>query len=256
MTKTVLILLITNLTFFFVSCDKDDSTSPDTDSNVAANLYYPGAAGSTFTYSVSMDNSNAGQRLVTFTQSTDHGGIYLKQTSVGDTSSSVSYFRSTDAGIYFYVDTTGLSSFIPDSLSSVLTLKLDQEVTAFIKSFNTTKNWTAFKMDVNILTIPYNIVTLSCMHMDTEDITLNLTSGSTVMKAEKVKYDMKYTMPSLTGGQPQVQTFTAYVWFVKDVGMAKLEGNATVLNALGGSGIDFADTNKVMTQSLVSYSVK
>lgn len=254
MIKTACIFLIAIL-FIFISCSKDDSTSPQDNTDPAA-LYYPGNAGSTFTYSVSIDNSAMGQRVVTFSESSENGGIYLKQTSMIDTATSVSYFRKTDGGVYFYVDTTGLAGFIPDSLKSLLTLTIDQEVTAFVKTFSSTIDWTAFKMDVNIFNIPYNVILVSAHYAGSEDITLNLTTGSTTKSAQKIKYDMKYTVPNLMGGQPQVQTYTAYMWFVKDVGLAKLEGNATVINALGGGGVDFADTSRVMTQSLVSYTIK
>lgn len=249
------ILLFSLIVFSFISCNKDDSTSPNEEISPSAASYYPGAAGSTYTYSVKKDNVESGQRVVTFAESSEHGGIYLMQASVMDTTS-ISYFRRTDAGIYFFIDTTGLSGFIPDSLSGVVSLSLDQEVTALIKTFNTTKDWTAFKMDVKILTIPYNVVTVTAHYEVTENINLNFTSGSVTMEAQKIRYDMKYTVPNLTGGNPEIRNYTAYVWFVKDVGIAKLEGNATVLNAMGGSGIDFADTNKVISQSLISYSLK
>lgn len=243
------ILLLVLISLAFVSCSDDDPASPD-ESTTPVAAYYPGAAGSTFTYSV----QGGGERIVNFSESSEHNGIYIKQTSTIDTAVSVSFFRRTDAGLYFYIDTTGLSGFIPDSLSSILTLNLDKEVTTFIKTFNTTVDWVAFKMDVNLLTIPYNVIMVNSHYEGTEDLVI--TPGSSALRGEKVRYDMKFTIPNMTGGPAQTQTFTAHLWFVKDVGIAKLEGNATVLNALSGGGIDFADTNKIMTQSLVSYDIK
>jgi len=253
MKRVISAVLLITLAFVLISCDKDSDPSSPGD-GVSASVYYPGQSGSTFTYSVTTDGVSSGQRIVTISSTSELGGNYLKQTSVMDTSTAVTYVRRTDSGVYFYVDTTGLADFIPDSLQSVLTLTLDEEVTAFVKTFNTTVDWVAFKMDVNFLTIPYNVINVSSHYEGSEDI--SAIGGTSTYKAEKVRYDMRYTIPNLSGGQPQVRTFTARVWFVKDIGIARLEGNATVLNAIGGGGIDFADTSKVMTQSLLSYDIK
>jgi hypothetical protein len=86
---------------------------------------------------------------------------------------------------------------------------------------------------------------------------LSLQSGQVNETAEKINYVLTLSIPDpndLT--KVNVSTFESTAWFVKDIGLVKCQGNLTVVNAISGYDIDFADTTKTILQNLTSYQIK
>ncbi|MGE5402509.1 MAG: hypothetical protein ACM3S2_19105 [Ignavibacteriales bacterium] len=260
-------LLVFVLGFSFYSCKKT-STSPETPQaqNTAAR-YYPGNAGSRFVYSYDSTGGGAVTGLPTrttvFMGNQNIGGVdYLKQVSVlklgPDSVVNTMFFRRTDTGVFFYVDTTGLSKFFPDSIRSQLTLQIDKEIQAFSINLDASYPWPAYKMSIKYgALLSFTIIDLTAYYQGSETLNLNLTTGQTAKKAEKIKYEFKLSIPDLSNPLTQkTRTFDAFVWYVQDVGMVKFQGNGTILGALSGNGIDFADTTRNISQNLVSYDIK
>ncbi|MGE5432428.1 MAG: hypothetical protein ACM3QX_15200 [Syntrophomonadaceae bacterium] len=260
-----LVLLVFAFGFLFYSCKKSSTEPTAPQGAVTAKNYYPGNVGSRFVYSV--DTTGAGGALGTRTSvftgtKIINGTEYISQEStvkIGpDSVKSTMYFRRSDVGVYFYVDTTGLSRFFPDSLKSQLTLQIDNELQAFNLNLDKNLPWPAFKMNVKYGSlITFNIIDLTAYYLGSENLTLNLTQGQQTKQAEKIRYVFKLTIPDLNNPtHPSERTFNADAWFVKDIGVVKFQGNGTILGALSGNGIDFADTSKTVSQNLTSFDIK
>ncbi|MCU7490065.1 MAG: hypothetical protein HF300_07655 [Ignavibacteria bacterium] len=260
-----LVLLVFATGFLFYSCKKS-STEPTAPEGVTtAKNYYPGGVGSRFVYSV--DTTGAGGALSTRTSvftgtKTINGTEYISQVSsvkIGpDSVKSTMYFRRSDVGVYFYIDTTGLSKFFPDSIKSQLTLQIDNELRAFNYPLDKSLPWSAFRMNVKYGSlITLNIIDLTANYQGSESLTLNLSTGQKTLDAEKIRYDFILTIPDLNNPlNPSKRTFNADAWFVKDIGVVRFQGNGTILGALSGGGINFADTTKTVSQNLTSYDIK
>ncbi|MCU7494288.1 MAG: hypothetical protein HF314_18475 [Ignavibacteria bacterium] len=264
--KLRVLVLMAFLSGFLLNSCKNNSTEPAAPENkVTAVNYYPGNVGSRFIYSV--DTTGAGGAIGTRTSvfsgtRTIAGTEYISQVSTIktglDSVVNTMYFRRSGTGVFFFIDTTGLYKFFPNSLKSQLTLQIDNELQAFNLNLDKNSPWPAFSMNVKYGSLPtFNIIDLTAYYEGSENLTLNLASGQETKQAEKIRYVFKLSIPDLNNpANPSQKTFTADTWFVKDIGVVKFQGNGTILGVLSGNGIDFADTTKTVSQNLTSYTIK
>jgi len=87
---------------------------------------------------------------------------------------------------------------------------------------------------------------------------LSLTSGTVIDSAAKIQYNIKLNIPNANNplAAPAASSYTAYAWLVNNIGVVQIQGNAFLLNAFAGNGINLADTSGTITQSIVSYNIK
>lgn len=254
-----LMLLIT-----FYSCSKkdDNPTSPQPVGNISA--FYPGKTGSSFSYNTSINNVSAGSRIVTIGGTTIiKGNTYTIQKNFAqfgtDTSTAITYFRTTGDSLMFYVDTTGLSSFIPASVRGSLIIKAPTEAKVLRVPLSSGSNWSAYSLNVAFPPlVSLDVIQLTAAFAGSENITLNLTSGTQTIAAQKVQYQMKLSFPDSTFNLSNIQNrfYNATAWFVEGIGLARLEGNAAALQALTRSNITLADTSKTALETLTSFTIK
>jgi hypothetical protein len=260
MKKIILLSLAVLLSFGYWGCKKSESegpTSPGTSEN-----YFPNNEGTNYKYSY-VRNDSTGQH--TGTRSTYYKGTvtisgttYKIQIDSLNLSAALlvdtSYFRTTSAGTYYFIDTTGFAASITDSalIPLIPFVTIDNELLAYSFPLQAGKSWTVFKIN---LTSPIfaTVIDVSALAVGKESITLNLQSGQTNKEAMKIKFTLTLHLNPLS---PFVQTYTAFVWLVQDIGPAKWEGSGTLVNVFTGLGIDFADTTTVVSQSLIDYSIK
>src|SRR3989337_2304223 len=258
MKKIILLSLAAALSFGYLGCKKSESegpTSPGTTEN-----YFPNSEGTNYKYSYSRTDSS-GQ--VNGTRTTYYkGSITIKGTSykvqidslVISSSPQVdsSYFRTTSAGTYFYIDTTGFAASITDSslIPLISSVTIDNELLAYSFPLQAGKTWPVFK--INLASLNLTVVDVSALATGMESITLNLQSGQTNKEALKVKFTLTLKLNPFS---TSVQTYIANAWLVQDIGPAKWEGSGTLVNVFTGLGIDFADTTTVVSQSLIDYSI-
>lgn len=237
------------------ACNKDNSTNPPAPNDTG---YFPNGDGSAYAYSIEKTDSSgsrtAGTRNTEYSgTSVKNGNTYQVQIDsiniAGAADISLSYFRKTNDALYYFLDTAGLATSIPDSLRSYIVLDNEMKVLSFPVTEN--KSWTVFKLSVVYLfNIP--VLTVDGSYDGTESVTLNLNSGVVSEDAVKLKYTMSLTVPNTLSAS----TYTAYAWLVDGIGIVKWQGNGTILNAFTGGGVNLADTTSVITQSLISYNVK
>lgn len=260
MKNIILLSLAAVLSLGYLGCKKTESEGPT--SPGAAENYFPNNEGTNYKYSYTRIDST-GQH--TGTRSTYYkGSIAISGTAYHIQIDSLSlsaalqidssYFRTTTAGAYYFIDTTGFAASITDSslIPLIPFVKIDDELLAYSFPLQAGKNWPVFKIT---LTSPIvaTVVDVSALAVGTETITLNLQSGQTNKEAMKVKFTLTLRLNPLS---PIVQTYIAYVWLVQDIGPAKWEGSGTLVNVFTGLGIDFADTTTVVQQSLIDYQIK
>ena len=248
-------IIIMILGLLVSACNKDNSTNPPVQNYTG---YFPDGDGTTYTYSIAKTDSNGTQ--TTGTRSTEYSGTEVKNGTTyqvqidsfnisGLSSVSLSYFRKTNDSLYYFLDTTGLSSSIPDSLQNNISLDKEMKVLSF--PVNENKTWSVFQLSIKYAIFNLNVLTVDGAYDGTENITLNLNSGDTNKDAVRLKYTLSIKVP----GGPTTE-YNAFAWLVDGIGIVKWQGNAAILDAFAGGGIDLSDTTSVITQNLTSYNIK
>jgi hypothetical protein len=258
MRKIILRLVILSIALFIYSCSKDSPTNTGGNGG-AGSSYFPNGDSTYYKYTVNTTDTAGAEIEGTRTSRYNgtqplEGTVYQVQydTAVfqSQTTSSTAYFRKTDTGVFYFLDTTGLGASIPDSLEQYITT--DSEVRALLFPLAAGSYWPVFKVTLHYGPITFAPVDVSASYAGTEDIPLNLVSGQITKSAIKIKYVLKLTFDF---GAPS-RNYEAYAWIVDGIGIVKWEGNATLLNGISGGGINFDDTTRVVSQSLIDYNVK
>lgn len=262
MKKKIFVLLAGCLlsSFFFYACKESTTTEPpppDTEN------YFPNNNGNYYKYNIERTDSNnvktVGTRSSTYQGSKVLSGVtYQIQvdtlTVSGFSTTSESYFRKTDLGVYFFIDTTGLSETIPDTLLQYMTM--DNELAVLSFPVQTGRNWSVFKMTLQYGPLTFTIIDVQASYMDKENVTI-LVPGEENKEAYKIKYTLTLNIPNPQNPlQTIVSKFEADAWIAGNIGIVKWEGNGTILNAFAGGGISFADTTSSVSQTLAQYSIK
>ena len=250
----VFIPVIMIIAIVFYSCKKSNPTSSNPPTNT--NDYFPNGDQSSYKYSVDRTDSTGamqqGTRSTTYDgSSTKNGTTYQKQIDslfiLSQTNVGVSFFRKSDTGVFYFLDTTGLGGVIPDSLKPYITL--DAEMRLLLLPLQSGSTWPVFKMTLsNIVTL----VDVNATYLGTDSVTLNLNTGTVTEEASKIRYDISLTLGL---GVPTV-TYTANAWIVNNIGFVKWEGNGIIMDAFTGGGINFADTSSTVSMSLTQYNLK
>ncbi len=247
---TILILSV------FLNACKNNSTNP---SPLEINTNFPNGDGSTYKFSVEKTDSNGTQTAGT--RNTDYAGTQVKNNTAyqvqidsfnlsGVSEISLSYFRKANDGVFYFLDTTGLTSFIPAIYLSYL--HIDSEMRELLFPLVSGSSWPVFKLTLNYQIFNLTIIDFSANYVGKESVLLHLTSGDLTKEAIKIKYTLNLTIPNSTN----TNTYSAYAWFVDGIGIVKWQGSGVILNAFAGGGVDLTDTTSVITQSLISYNLK
>lgn len=258
MNTHIKIFLLTLLSLL-ISAGCEDNTPTDPPAQVFPD-YYPGGTGSTFNYSVVEKDSagnliQSGSRIILYSGTYSLNGInYITQEDsldFGSQSNVATYlFRKTETAVFYAVDTSLISQLIPDTLKQYVSLR--DEMQLLFYPLNTGSSWSLYRITAQVQPgIEVKILDIIASFDGTEQVNLNLTSGTISVTAQKVKYTLE--LYSEIGSPPQ--TYTALMWFVKDIGLVKYEGNQFIVN-IGGGGISFEPTSNILTQELIEYNIK
>lgn len=237
-------------------CCNDTSTEP-LQQNYLDN--FPVGIGSSYKYSVTEKDSNgnivqSGTRNIFFSGSTIYNGInYTTQTDSLDfeSQSSVSSYlvRKSETGIFYAVDTSQVSQLIPDTLKQYVTLRNEMQLLFY--PLTTGSSWSLYRITAEIQPgVEIKILDVISSFDKTEQVDLNLISGIINVTAQKVKY----TLELFSGIGSPPQTYSAFKWYVEDIGLIKFEGNQFIVN-IGEGGISFEPSSNILTQELIDYSI-
>jgi hypothetical protein len=252
------IAVLLGMTLMFTACkDEDNVVDPPTGDT---GNYFPGNDGAyyrfNFEYQDTAGVSTGGSRVTRYTGNTTIGGtVYMQQTDSIFTSemntSSVTYFRKTDTGVFYFLDTTGLGNTVPDSILQYITI--DGEMRAMALPLVETSQWPVFKMTLNYI-ITLTVIEVSANVTGKENITLNLITGNENKEAYKIRYLLTLRIPNPDNPlQTITETEEAFAWAVSGIGIVRWQGSAAVVAAFTGGGIDIDESTAVVTQNLVEY---
>ena len=252
--RKILCIPIVGLIF---SCTSDNSTSPP-EQNFPD--YYAGGIGSTFKYLVT-EKDSSGNLVQSGTRNILFSGIYnlnaRSYTTQDDsldfgTQSSVSryLFRKTETGVFYAVDTSLISQLIPDTLRQFVSLR--DEMQLLFYPLRSGSSWSLYRITAQVQPgIEVKILDIIVSYESTEQMILNLTSGAITVNSQKIKYSIE--LYSEIGTEPE--RYSAYMWYVENIGLVKFEGNQFIVD-LGGSGIVFEPSPNALTQELIEYEMK
>ena len=250
-------LLLAGL-FLTYSCSEENSTNPPGDENLP--VYFPGSEGTFYKYEIIESDSNGiistGIRNVVYLEDTLINRTRYKlqvdsvQTNL-QTSVSASYFRTTATGVFYYVDTTGFTIILPDTLQS--SAEIQDEMRAYLFPLSAGTFWPVYRISVELNEfIIFNVIDITGKFISDETLILNLVDQTQTVNTKKVEIEFKFQ----TGEADSVISYSAYTWLAEDIGIVKMEGSAIVLNIISGGGLDLSDINKTTTQNLIDYDVK
>ncbi len=264
MKKIILLFaLIISTGILFNACKNSNSVSPNTSSGTA--VYFPSGDGSNYVYAVQATDSTGG--TITGTRSSTYSGTsvingvtFQKEIDTLAFGTGVhvaaSYFKVSSSEVDYFLDTTGLSTSIPDSL--IKYLSFSSTLKAFSFPFQSGQTWDVFDMGLKIGSFNIPVINVTANYLGTQPITLNLTSGQSTQTAAEVNFVLTLTIPNLSNplATPTQKSYTAVAWLVQNIGIVKWQGSGAVFSAFSGNGVSLGDTTTTVTQTLLSYHLK
>lgn len=250
------ILLI--ILFLFYSCIDEKSTNPDT--SIQNENYFPNSPGSNFKYEVTAVDSNGdtltGNRIITY-----DGDSLIERTNYQvqfDTldifsikTSTASFFRTTETGVFYFIDTTTFTGLIPDSIKPAVDLQTEMRL--FLFPLVPGNTWTVYRISYDFNNqFGYNIINFSANYSTDEELQLNLNGMDKLIQTKKVEYMLTIQNDPET----PLQNYEATIWLADNIGIVKLEGDAVILGIFNGGGILLSGTSAVITQKLVEYNLE
>ncbi len=243
---------------FVYSCTEENSTNPPGEENLP--VYFPNSEGTFYKYEIIQTDTNGvasmGIRDVVYLEDTLINSTRYKlqidsiQTNL-QLSVSSSYFRTTETGVFYFVDTTGFTNTLPDSLQS--SVELQDELRAYLFPLSEGTFWTVYRISIEVNEfLSFNLVNITGKYISDETLILDISDGTQTINTKKVEIIFKLQ----TGAADSVITFNANTWLAEDIGIVKMEGSAIVLNLFSGGGLDLSDTSLIVTQNLIDYDVK
>jgi len=252
-----ILFIIINL-LIFNYCSDEKSTNPPDNNSPPAN-FFPNGDGTNYTYDVeqvdSIGNIQSGLRYtlydgVSTIESTQYQNQFDSLMIETINITGITNFRKTGTGVFYFVDTTGISDIVPDSLLSVISLPSESRLVLF--PLEEGSFWPVYSITISNQNINFSPLVINGVFAEKEIITINLISGDIETEATRVEY----TFSIITDISQPPQKLTANAWFVDDIGIVKLEGRSILINIITGGGLEISDTTSTVTQSLIDFEIK
>lgn len=162
------------------------------------------------------------------------------------------YFRKSNTGVFYFIDTTGVSEFIPDSIRNQLVIDIESRLLFSPLALNQT--WPVYEINFTLGGIPvYSILKISAKVVDSYMLNQTFGDSSVTRLVNKIRYDMDVQLSP----NSSKETFTAYGYTMDGIGFIKWEGESLVLSLIRGGMLDFSGTisSSSVTEELVKYSI-
>ena len=224
----ILFVLLVGTVCFINSCKKESSSSesPPTGTDIADASYYPAGDGTSYIYNVDRTDSNgtqnSGERTTHYqgTQLIESTTYQVQIDSInisGITTTNLSYFRKSETGVFFFLDTTGLAASTPELIPYLQYLSIDSEMRLLLLPIDDNSNWSVFKLTINGAGFSFSPVEVTTAYDGKETLTLNLNSGNVDVETIRLKFTLKVQSDPLN----PPQSFIAYCWLAKNIGLVK-----------------------------------
>ncbi|MGQ9798910.1 MAG: hypothetical protein ACUVRG_06405 [Ignavibacterium sp.] len=245
---TILIL------FAIIGCKEESVITPPSESYD----FFPLKSGSRYLYNFYYDANSEliGSKAITIENTTNINGTeYFIEidSAVFDRALTIdtTYFRKSRTGVFYFIDTTGVSAFIPDSIRNQLSIDTESRLLFLPLALNQT--WPVYEVNFALGGIPvYSIIKISAKVVDSYMFTQTFKDSSVTRLVNKIRYDMDV---QLSPTSPK-ETFTAYGYTMDGIGFIKWEGETLVLSLIRGGMLDFSGTisSSFVTEELLDYS--
>ncbi len=257
MNKAVVRIIFVIFLIFISSCTEENITNPPPQEE--NNNYFPDNDGTFYKYEITVSDTSgvisSGFRTVHYMGhiTIDRTPYHIQYDTVNTNlqlSGTTSYFRTTSTGVFYYIDTTGFVSLLPDSLQSSVSIQSEMRTLFF--PLEQGSAWTVYRITIALNEfVNFSPFDISGRYLYDEELVLNLAGADTTVMTKKVEYTLKLIL------QPEsdVQTFSAFGWVANNIGIVRLEGHAVVINFLTGGGLSVSDTSAIATQKLVEYRI-
>lgn len=250
MRKRLLMILPLLAGLLFTSCKEVVAPEPP----VAVKNYFPLPNNTVYKYSVdSVSATNAyfniGTKNISFGPEVVVAGTpYYTQTEVtsytgGDVVTQRPKVRKTERGLYYYIDTSGTSAIIPDTVRPFV--QIDREVIAMTLPFFSGQTWSAFKFNVAIVPL----ISITASYIGNAAYNVDVQGLPSRVNAEVIKYELRITVPDLGTG-PINLNYSGEVWYSEDLGVVMREGDYFLFQLLGGSELDLLAPNYKVRERL------
>jgi len=259
MNKIIKMIFISVLLLIFIlSCTEENITNPPPQKE--NQNYFPNNDSTFYKYEITLSDTSgiveSGFRTVHYL-----GHITLGRTPYQiqyDTVSTnlqltgtASYFRTTSTGVFYFVDTTGFSASIPDSLKSLV--EIQQEMRAYLFPLESGSLWTVYRISIPINEfISFTPINITGRFEANESLLLNLNSGDTTVTTKKVNFEFAFT----ASPEGSIVTYNASAWLAENIGVVKLEGDAILVSLLTGGELTETGSSTIVNQELVEFEIK
>jgi hypothetical protein len=255
--KKFLVLLLFSL--IFIAC-KDDPVNPPADGG--SNLYpvkpqtrheYDLTVTSNDTnYTASRSITNSG-RTVAF-RNVQYSALVDSLFLNSNFTVSEQWVRSTEGGVYFHIDTTGLSGVIPPDF--LPNLHVDTEFRLLALPLSQANEWIAYRIELRAEGASIPLVEVRAFREVEEAVNINLTSGTINRNAVRVRYDAVIRTPNPSNPFTfNSVTYSAHLWYSNDIGLVRVHGNGIIFSALTSGSFSLGDTTTTATQDLRAYFI-
>jgi len=246
-------LLILFIIMIVVSCKESTTESQP---NVTSPDYFPNSNGNYYYYSVMLTDSSGlnhtGSRKIYYT-----GDTTLPQTPYqiridslelnGDQSILNSYFRKSNIGVFYLLDTTGFSGLVPDSLQG--RISFDSEYRLIYQPLSVNQTWPVYKISVDYSVYQFDFFTVDAQVILKDTLTLSYRNSSVTKEVYKTKYEAML----LTGVNSPPIRFEAFCWIADGIGIIKWEGDSELINIF--AGVNIYPANTIVIEELYLFNI-
>jgi hypothetical protein len=265
MKKYLFILIGLISAAFFINGCKSSTTSPADNTNNNTTNYYPNTDGTSYKYTIvktdSTGNKISGTRSVVYSGTSVVSSVtYQNEIDTANFSGFInatsSLFLKDNTGVSIVLDTAGFYNIVPATFRSFVTV--NPKVQLLQNTFLDGNQWIVFDMSLKYGSVSLDLVNVVASYKGMEQVPLNLSSGAVTQSAAKIQYTIVLNIPDPNNllATPARSLYTATAWLANNIGIVQIQGNATLLDAFTGNGINFADSTSTVTQSLISYKIK
>jgi len=250
MRKRLFLILPLVAGLLFTSCKEVVAPEPP----VAVKNYFPLPNNTVYKYSVDSVSAtsayfNIGTKNISFGPEVVVAGTpYYTQTEItnytdGNIVTQRPKVRKTERGLYYYIDTSGTSALIPDTVRPFV--QIDREVIAMTLPFFSGQTWSAFKFNVAIVPL----ISVTASYGGSAAYSNDIIGLPSRVNAEIVKYELRITVPDLGTG-PINLNYTGEVWYSEELGVVMREGDSFLFQLLAGGEIDLLAPNYKVRERL------
>lgn len=251
--KNILSLLVAGILLAGISCKDNDIINPPIDNKD----YFPAKVGAKYIYNLTIDTSLVlnGARIYDVINTTTISGteyfvqidsVIIEMALTLDTT----FFRKSNTGTFYFVDTTGLGILVPDSLRNLLKVDTESRLLFFPLQLNQT--WPVYQIDITVGGIPiFSPVKTSAKVLGIQQLTVSFRGSQQTIDVYKIEYKLEVQLDP----QAPAENFYAYGYIAENIGFVKWEGESFVLNLIRGGRLDLSFPSGFYTEVLNNYFI-